>query len=321
MHNPNLINSRFGVASTAQQVVEGLDLNGTTAVVTGGYSGLGLEATRALASVGATVIVPARDCSKAQRNLAHLRNVTIADLDLSVPSEIAAFGAEVVSSGRPISMLINSAGVMATPLWRNSDGHEGQFAINHLGHFQLTAALWPALTRANGARVVSVSSRAHQAGGIDFDDIHFVRRAYDSVLAYGQAKTANALFAVELDRRGREVGVRAFSLHPGQILTDIVRHLTPEYLARFDAYDADGNLRIDPANGRKTPQQGAASMVWAGASLELDGFGGEYLEDFGVAQPYNGELGSKGVASWAIDPVAARRLWDASVSMTGAFAG
>ncbi|MDK1373699.1 MULTISPECIES: SDR family NAD(P)-dependent oxidoreductase [unclassified Sinorhizobium] len=320
MHSQHSIATRFGIASTASEVVTGLDLNGTTAVITGGYSGLGLEATRALAGAGAAVIVPARDRLKAERNLADLPNVSIVDLDLTDSGQIAAFGAGLVASGRPVSMLINSAGVMATPLWRNAEGHEGQFAINHLGHFRLTAAVWPALVRANGARVVSVSSRAHQAGGIDFEDIHFLRRAYDSVLAYGQAKTANALFAVELDRRGRDVGVRAFSLHPGQILTDIVRHLTPEHLARFDAYDELGNLRIDPANGRKTPEQGAATMVWAAVSSELDGLGGYYLEDFDVAQLYSGELGSKGVASWAIDPDVARRLWDVSVSMTGAFA-
>ncbi|MBP1884444.1 SDR family NAD(P)-dependent oxidoreductase [Sinorhizobium mexicanum] len=320
MHSQHSIATRFGIASTASEVVTGLDLNGTTAVITGGYSGLGLEATRALAGVGAAVIVPARDRSKAERNLADLPNVTIVDLDLTDSGQIAAFGAGLVASGRPVSMLINSAGVMATPLWRSAEGHEGQFAINHLGHFRLTAAIWPALVRANGARVVSVSSRAHQAGGINFEDIHFSRRAYDSVLAYGQAKTANALFAVELDRRGRDVGVRAFSLHPGQILTDIVRYLTPEHLARFDAYDELGNLRIDPANGRKTPEQGAATMVWAAVGSELDGLGGYYLEDFDVAQLYSGELGSKGVANWAIDPDVARRLWEVSVSMTGAFA-
>ena len=309
------LDSPFTAASTATEVLAGLDLTGRTAIVTGGYSGLGIETTRALSAAGATVIVPARDLSRAKAATAGLERVEIAAMDLTDPRSVSRFAADFVARGVALPILIASAGVMATPLFRDADGHEGQFATNHLGHFRLVRALWPALARAQGARVVSVSSRGHQIAGVDFDDIDFTRRPYDRWTAYGQSKTANALFAVELDKRGAQDGVRAFSLHPGQILTELARHLTPEDLAGFDATDETGARRVDPERGMKTPEQGAATSVWAATSPLLDGLGGVYLEDCDVARSYRGGEDRKGVAPYAVDEAAAARLWAATERM------
>ncbi len=311
------IGSRFNGASTAQQVVAEIDLSGRSAVVTGGYSGLGLETTRALAGAGAAVIVPARDRAKAQRTLAGIDNVRIEAMDLTDPASIAAFAERIVASGAPVSILVNSAGIMATPLARDADGHESQFSTNHLGHFRLVAGLWPALAKAGGARVVSVSSRGHQIGPVDFDDYDFRTRAYDKWQAYGQSKTANALFARGLDRRGAAHGVRAFSLHPGVILTYLARHLSEEEINAFDVYDENGNRRVDPSRDIKSPEQGAATSVWAAASPQLDGIGGVYCEDCEVALPQGEAEGNKGVAPWAMDPDEAERLWMLSERLTG----
>jgi NAD(P)-dependent dehydrogenase (short-subunit alcohol dehydrogenase family) len=294
-----------------------MDLSGKTAVVTGGYSGLGIETTRALAGAGATVIVPARNGEKAQRTLAGIDRVIIETMDLADPASVAAFANRMVANDTPISILVNSAGIMATPLARDADGHENQFATNHLGHFRLVAGLWPALLKANGARVISVSSRGHQIAPVDFDDIDFRKRAYDKWQAYGQAKTANALFAVGLDRRGEQHGVRAFSLHPGVILTDLARHLSADEINSFDVYDEKGNRRVDPSRDLKSPEQGAATSVWAATRPELNGIGAVYCEDCEIALPQSQADGNKGVASWAMDVEAAERLWTLSEQLTG----
>ncbi|TWA72485.1 NADP-dependent 3-hydroxy acid dehydrogenase YdfG [Azospirillum brasilense] len=312
------IGSGFGPATTAAEAVRGIDLHGRVAIVTGGYSGIGLETTRALAEAGATVIVPARDRVRAAAALNGLDRVELESLDLADAASVAAFAGRFRASGRPLSILVNSAGVMATPLHRDADGREGQFATNHLGHFRLTLALWPALLAAGGARVVSVSSRGHQIAGIDFDDLDFARRPYDKWIAYGQSKTANALFAIALDRRGREHGVRAFSLHPGQIITELARHLTAAEIAGFDALDAEGRPRIDPSRGMKTVAQGAATSVWCATSPRLDGLGGLYCEDCDVAPVHSAATGRRGVHPWAADDALAERLWSVSEALTGA---
>ncbi|MGV1872579.1 oxidoreductase [Agrobacterium rosae] len=311
------IGSRFSAASTALEIVEGIDLSGKTAIVTGGYSGLGVETTRALSAAGARVIVPARNRDKAERTLDGIDHVTIEAMDLTDTASIAAFADRIIDAGAPISILVNSAGVMATPLARDAEGHESQFATNHLGHFRLVAGLWPMLRRANGARVISVSSRGHQIGPVDFDDIDFITRPYDKWQAYGQAKTANALFAVGLDSRGVDHGVRAFSLHPGVILTDLARHLSKEEIDSFDVYDENGDRRVDPSRDLKSPEQGAATSVWAATRPELDGIGGVYCEDCEVALPQDRAEGNKGVAPWAMDADAAERLWAVSEQLTG----
>lgn len=311
------IGSNFDAATTATEVVQKLDLHGQIAIVTGGYSGIGLETSRALANAGATVIVPARDTTKAAVALRGIDRVELETLDLSNPASIDAFAQKVISAERPISILINNAGIMASPLMRNSEGHEAQFAINHLGHFRLTVGLWPALKAAEGARVVSVSSRGHQIAGINFDDIDFRSRPYEKWIAYGQSKTANALFAVALDRRGIQENIRAFSLHPGQILTDLARHLSTEEIAGFDAFDSEGRPRIDPSRGMKTVQQGAATSVWCTTSPLLSGMGGVYCEDCDIAVIQTGDIGQRGVSPWATDSELAERLWQTSEKMTG----
>ncbi|KQV68092.1 oxidoreductase [Rhizobium sp. Root1220] len=318
MLNPQRpVGSPFTAASTAADVVKGIDLAGKTAIVTGGHSGIGLETVRALASAGARVIVPARDTGRARLALAGLAHVDVDTLDLTDAASIAAFAARMVTSVSTVDMLINSAGIMAAPLARDADGHESQFATNHLGHFRLTLGLWPALRRSGGARVVSVSSRGHQIAGVDFDDVDFTTRPYDKWVAYGQSKTANALFAMGLDARGKDFGIRAFSLHPGQVLTGLARHLSEEEIAAFDAKDSGGVPRVDPSKGWKTVEQAAATSVWCATSPLLTGLGGVYCEDSDIAETSTAEAGRKGVAPWAADPALAQRLWTVSEAMTG----
>lgn len=317
------IHSGFSAASTASDVLAGIDLTGKTAIVTGGYSGIGTETTRVLRAAGARVIVPARDIDKARANLAGL-DVEILPMDLADPRSVDAFAADFLSRGEPLHILINSAGVMACPLERDARGYEKQFATNHLGHFQLTLRLWPALVNAGGARVVSLSSRGHRFAGVDPDDPHFERRAYDPWIAYGQSKTANALFALGLDIRGEAHGVRAFSVHPGAIVTDLVRHMSLDDLRARGAYDADGRPVVDLAKGMKSVPQGAATSVWAATSAQLDGMGGLYCEDVDVSPVLHegdttpGNVSSDlGVRPWAIDPDVADRLWTLSEEQTG----
>jgi len=308
----------FGPFTTAKEVANGLDLSGMTAVVTGGASNLGRETVRILSSKGARVVVPARDPGSALQALAGLSNVEILPMDLLDPASIAGFAARFKDSTQSLDLLVLSAGVMASSLFRDAEGHEGQFATNHLGHFRLTAALWPALLRAGGARVVILSSRAHQLGGLDLSDLDFRRRAYDKWLAYGQAKTANALFAVALDARGAEHSVRAFSVHPGSILGPLARHLTREEIEQFGAVDADGSAIVDPGRDLKSPQQGAATTIWCATSPGLNGISGVYCEDCDIAAVApDGQLGGPGVRPFAIDPAMAEALWTESVRLTG----
>ncbi|HEY4202547.1 MAG TPA: oxidoreductase [Devosiaceae bacterium] len=316
------IGSGFGPATTAQEAIGQTDLTGKIAIVTGGYSGLGLETTRVLAAAGAHVVVPVRTPEKASAALAGIAGVETDSLDLTDPTSIDAFAARFIASGRPLHILVNSAGIMATPLERDARGHESQFATNHLGHFQLTARLWPALVAAKGARVVSVSSRGHHIAPVDFDDIDFERRPYDKWQAYGQSKTANALFAVGLDARGATAGIRAFSVHPGSILSDLARHLTDEEIKAFNVYDDNGNRVVDPARGIKTVEQGAATAVWCATSPQLDGLGGLYCEDCEVSILTPADSAVRlGVKAWAVDPQASERLWQLSEKLTGATRG
>ncbi|WP_349254557.1 MULTISPECIES: SDR family NAD(P)-dependent oxidoreductase [unclassified Pseudomonas] len=245
------VSSPFNAASTAMDVMAGVDLTGHLAIVTGGYSGLGRVTAVSLAAAGARVLVPARDTRKAQAALAGIPGIEIWPMDLMDAQSIQAFCSQIVRRGQPVSLLIHCAGLMASPLKRDAQGHEAQFSTNHLGHFRLTCGLWPVLTAAGSARVIAVSSRGHQLAGIDFDDIDFRHRPYDKWLAYGQSKTANVLFAVALDERGKARGVRTFSLHPGQILTDLGRHLSPEEIAAFDVFDEHGQQRIEPERGSR----------------------------------------------------------------------
>jgi NAD(P)-dependent dehydrogenase (short-subunit alcohol dehydrogenase family) len=307
------INSGFGAKSAAQEVLGGRDLRGKVAIVTGGYSGIGLETTRVLAGAGATVIVPARTKEKAQKALAGMQGVELGEMELSDPASIDAFAKAFVDSGRPLHMLINNAGVMACPLERDSRGFERQLAVNHLGHFQLTSRLWPALLKARGARVVSVSSRGHRRSAVDFADPHFNVRPYDRWLAYGQSKSANVLFAVALDKRGEPHGIRAFSLHPGGIITDLIRHMSDAELQSMGVRDENGQPKENPEF--KSIPQGAATQVWCATSEQLNGMGGVYCEDVDIAKAVAADdPGGTGVRPWAIDPDLAEKLWKLSES-------
>ncbi|GAB3648206.1 SDR family NAD(P)-dependent oxidoreductase [Glycomyces tarimensis] len=303
------IDSGFGYRSTAAEVLDGVDLSGRLAVVTGGYSGLGLETTRALAGAGAHVVVPARRRDVAQKALAGTDSIEIDELDLADLDSVRAFAARLLNAGRSIDMLVDSAGVMACPETRVGPGWELQFATNHLGHFALANLLWPLLD--GGARVVSVASGGHRNCAIRWDDPHF-ETGYDRWLAYGQSKTANVLFAVELDRLGRDSGVRAFTLDPGPIKTPLQRHLTFEEQREAGWLDEEGNA----VDWFKTPEQGAATQTWAAASPQLDGKGGVYLQDCDIAEV--SEDDSPGVRPYAIDPEQAGRLWRLSADLTGA---
>lgn len=305
------LGSGFGSRSTAAEVLAGIDLTGKLAIVTGGYSGIGLETTRALTRVGAHVVVPSRRRATAEEALTGLDNVEIDELDLADLDSVRAFADRFLASGRDIDILINSAGIMANPETRVGPGWESQFATNHLGHYALINRLWRAVTP--GARVVSVSSRGHHFSGIRWDDIDF-EQDYDKWQAYGQAKTANVLFAVHLDKLAQDQGVRAFALHPGGIMTNLGRHLTDQDLIDLGVTDEAGNIT---AAGYKTPEQGAATQLWAATSPQLDGMGGLYLENCDVAELVPAENTRSGVRDYAIDPEQAARLWTLSAQRTG----
>ncbi|MCW2818439.1 MAG: family NAD(P)-dependent oxidoreductase, partial [Marmoricola sp.] len=256
------VTSGFGHDTRAREVLEGVDLTGRLAVVTGGYSGIGLETTRALVGAGARVVVPARRPDAAREALAGLGGAEVEELDLGDQASIAAFATRFLATHDSLDLLVNNAGIMACPETRVGPGWEAQLGTNHLGHFALTARLWPALVAAGSARVVALSSAGHHRGGIRWEDPMWTSD-YDKWSAYGQAKTANALFAVHLDRLGAEHGVRAFSVHPGGILTPLQRHLPREEMVALGWIDEQGN---EIGEGFKDTEQGAATTVWAATS-------------------------------------------------------
>lgn len=310
------LNSGFGHNSTAASVLEDMDLSGCAAIVTGGYSGLGLETVRALVSAGVEVSVPARRADHARGVFAdaELGNVAVFEMDLGSQDSVKRFAAQYLDSGQRLDILINNAAIMACPETRVGPGWEAQFATNHLGHFTLVNELWPVLST-DGARVVALSSTGHKRSGIHFDDPQFTS-GYDKWEAYGQAKTANSLFAVELDALGAQSGVRAFAVNPGGIMTGLQRHLTQEEMVAAGWMDAAGTLR----EGFKNTQQGAATSVWAATSPLLDGQGGVYCEDCDIAAPTDpaSELARfAGVDAHAVDPESAKRLWELSAELTG----
>lgn len=328
MENANAaerITSRFNRDSTALDVVEGLDLSGRTAIVTGGASGIGIETVRAFASAGAMVVIGARQLDAAAEVAARINGelggerVRIEDLDLADLASVRAFAERW--GDRPLHYLINNAGVMACPLSRTRDGFEMQFGTNHLGHFLLSELLVPALAAAGGARVVSLSSTAHMFADIDFDDPNYQRRAYHPFKAYGQSKTANALFAVAFDRRHGARGIRAFSVMPGVIKSNLGRHMTPEMRADLGLgkpVNSDKAAGAAPRLFFQEPGVGAATSLWAATGAELDGCGGLYLEECAQAVSYDGARPSRsGVAAFAIDPVSADRLWTMSAELVG----
>lgn len=314
------IGSGFGAASTTNDVIAGIDLTGKIAIVTGGYSGLGKETVRTLRLAGAEVIVPARDYERAEAALKDIDGVKIELMDLLDPSSIDTFADKYLASDRPLHILVNCAAIMACPLYRDSRGYEFQLATNHLGHFQLTTRLLPALRKANEARVVSVSSWGHHFSPFVFDDPNFENRDYTPWEGYGQSKTANVLFTVELDKRFKKDGIRSFTLHPGSIAgTGLGKYLPPEAL--MAAYDELGNPIIDPSKNLKSVEQGAATIVWCATSPQLNGMGGVYCEncdishmDFHNYENWKIEEATdfSCVMPFAVDEEAAERLWNLS---------
>lgn len=320
------IGSGFNATSTATDIIKGIDLTGKIAIVTGGDGGLGLEVTKTLTSAGATVIVAVRDTEKAKENLTSVANVEFETLELTNSDSIDAFAEKFLNSGRPLHLLINNAGVMWTPLHRDERGYESQFSINHLGHFQLTAKLWDALKKTEGARVVNVSSSAHNYSPVFFDDVNYNNREYNKFEAYGQAKTATVLFTVELDKRAQEYGVRAYTLHPGISLeTNLGRYLGFEDMVEIGVLNADGTPNAEAAEAmkkiQKTTAEAAATTIWAATSPQLQNIGGVYLEDVEVADiyenpGYKNPAGSKGVAVFALEQESAQKIWALSEELT-----
>ena len=307
------IGSGFDAQSTAEEVLRGIDLSGKLAIVTGGYSGIGLETAKALVGAGAHVVVPARRPDAAAAALDGIERTEVDELELADLASVRAFAERFLDSSREIAILINNAGIMACPETRVGPGWEAQLATNHLGHFALVNLLWPAVARNRSARVVALSSIGHRRSPIRWDDLQF-EHGYDKWAAYGQSKTANALFALELDRLGRDAGVRAFSVHPGGIFTPLQRHLSKEEMIAAGWIDDQGNVTF---SSFKTPEQGAATSVWAATSPQLDGRGGVYCEDCDIAEPATDPESRRGVRPYASDPEQAARLWALSAELTG----
>jgi NAD(P)-dependent dehydrogenase (short-subunit alcohol dehydrogenase family) len=306
----------LGAETTVDDVLRGIDLRGKTAVVTGTSAGLGAETARALAQAGATVVMAARDAQKNEKAIAAIRTLVPnaklqhITLDLSDLDSVRRAAVAITAAHPRIHILINNAGIMACPLARTATGCELQFGTNHIGHFLFTALLVPALKNAAPARIVSLSSAGHSISPVDFDDPQFLQRPYDNWVAYGQAKTANVLFAVALTRRLQKFGITANAVHPGAIQTELGRHLGPADIAgMMEQWRDHGPLFY------KSIAQGAATQVWAAVGPELQGVSGRYLEDCALAQPTTQPMTLSGFREYAVDAAAAERLWALSESI------
>ncbi|MCC5576693.1 SDR family NAD(P)-dependent oxidoreductase [Microtetraspora sp. AC03309] len=300
----------FGAGSTAMEVIAGHDLSGKEAIVTGGTSGLGYETARALASAGARVVIAARDEAKGTQAAQAISNqtgnekVVYRRLDLGSLESVTTWASRHAATGKPLHVLVLNAGLMAVPMLRTVDGFESQFGVNYLGHFAFTVGLLPALRAARSARVVSLASRAHRYSDVHFEDPNYERRPYDSWEAYGQSKSACSLLAVALTARYGEHGVTANAVTPGGIKTNLQRHMSREALA-------SRGWDVEHPRGWKTPEQGAATSVWAAVAPELEGVGGKYLENCAIAAPWTdvGALPNGCYLPYAVNPGNADRLW------------
>ena len=309
--------SQFGQDTTTDEVLAGIDLGGKRALVTGGTAGLGVETARSLAASGVAVIITARDMARGEQVAAGIRASTgneaveAMQLELGSLASIRSFAENFLARYDSLNLLINNAGVMACPYMETEDGFELQFGTNHLGHFLMTNLLVPALVNGAPSRVIALSSRGHHMSGVDFDDVGFRQRDYNKWVSYGQSKTANILFAVGLDKRLRDQGVRAFAVHPGVIETELGRHMGEEDRAMLQQRADDmGGWQMKPVPA------GAATSVFAATAPELENQGGVYLEDCHVAG-VNDQSATEGVRSYAVDPEAADRLWALSEDMVG----
>ncbi|WP_324828536.1 SDR family NAD(P)-dependent oxidoreductase [Qipengyuania zhejiangensis] len=314
--------SDFGFESTADQVLEGKDLTGRTAFITGGYSGLGHETARAMAAKGAHIILSGRDADKlaaAAKEISEGTGATVDTLvcDLASLDSVRAAAKEANERFDKIDLLINNAGVMAPPMGHTADGFETQFGTNHIGHFLLTNLLMPLVEKGERPRIINLSSRGHHLDQVHFDDPNYANREYEKWAAYGQSKTANILFAVGLERRIADKGIHAYALHPGGIMTNLGRHMSEQDIAwmmermRKSAEESGGS-----GQGMKTIPQGAATTCWVATADDLEGAGGVYCEDCHVANQTDDDPAG-GVRSYAIDPEKAEKLWAMSEEMVG----
>jgi NAD(P)-dependent dehydrogenase (short-subunit alcohol dehydrogenase family) len=310
----------FNADTTTDEVLEGVDLTGKLVVVTGASAGLGIETSRALAAAGARVVMAVRNLEKGEKAAAQIResvpkaHLEVRELDLGSLESVRAFGKSFRDEHDRLDLLINNAGVMAAPQAQTTDGFDEQLGTNHLGHFALTEELLPTLQKAADAgsdvRIVNLTSRGHFRSAMNFDDPHYRTRPYDKWEAYGQSKTANVLFTVELERRFGSKGIHSFAVHPGVISTELSRHLTREDFKDLASRAPAGALT------RKSIPQGAATSVWTATSPDLAGQGGRYAEDVQLAGPQN-EDKTAGVAAHATDAELAERLWAWSEQQIG----
>ena len=308
----------FGPDTTTDEVLEGIDLSGRRAIVTGASGGLGAETARALSSAGAHVTIAARNLEKAAEVAESIRASTGNDkievgppLELMDPDSIRAFAQAWLAENDALQLLVNNAGVMFTPLERNARGWEMQFATNHMGHFLLTCLLVPALRTGAASRIVNLSSGGHRFGNFDFDDPNYEKRPYDKFGSYGQSKTANVLFSIELTRRLQADGITANAVHPGVIMTELARYMDADDMKSLSESTPTGGLQF------KSVEAGAATSVWAASSPDLEGRSGLYLQDCQIAKRTDEATGDIGYASYAVDPEAARRLWALSEELLG----
>jgi NAD(P)-dependent dehydrogenase (short-subunit alcohol dehydrogenase family) len=317
--------SSYGRDTTTDEVLEGIDLSGKRILITGSSSGLGEESARALSSKGALITMAARDPAKNEAAAARIRervpgaDLELRTLDLCSLESVRSFAKDFLADHQRIDVLLDNAGVMCCPYGNTSDGFETHMATNHIGHFLLTGLLAPALVASAPSRVVVLSSGAHMIAGIDFDDPMFERREYDAWEAYGQSKTANALFALELDRRLAKQGVAAYSVHPGMIMTELARHMNAELIGRMQerAKQRAEAAGVEGSGMRfKSVEAGAATQVWAATTGDLADHGGAYLADCQLGLRGR-EHGERGVEPYAQDPEAAARLWTASEGWVG----
>ncbi|WP_435203606.1 SDR family NAD(P)-dependent oxidoreductase [Qipengyuania sp. 902] len=314
--------SEFGFSSTADEVLEGKDLSGRTALIKGGYSGLGKETARAMAAMGAHIVLSGRDAAKlddAAREIADATGAKVETLvcDLASLDSVRKAAKEANERFDKIDLLINNAGVMAPPLERTEEGFELQFGTNHVGHFLLTNLLMPLVEKGDRPRIVNLSSRGHHFDHVHFDDPNYQERDYEKWTAYGQSKTANILFSVGLEKRLSDRGVHAYALHPGGIQTNLGRHMTEEDMTwMMNRIKKMAEKSGEEPQGFKTIPQGAATTCWVATTDELEGAGGVYCEDCHVANQ-DDEDTTGGVKSYAIDPDNADRLWSMSEEMVG----
>ena len=305
------VDSGFGAKSEPTEVLKDIDLEGKVAMVTGGYSGIGLETTRALKEAGARVIVPARRKDVAKSALSGIvESEDILNLDLADPSSAQSFVNEFVDSGLSLDILINNAAVMACPQMPTKEGWDLQFAVNHIGHFIITKGLLPTMS-SSGSRIVTLSSTGHKLSGIQWEDVHF-EESYDKWKAYGQSKTAASLLAVEISERMKDEGIKTYSVHPGGIFTPLQRHLEKEEMIALGWLGEDGELSEMAAANFKSPTQGASTSLWCATSPMLEEVSGVYCENCDVAvRQEDGPMARYiGVADWAVDTDEAAKLWD-----------